>query len=114
MKYVSVVGLPVYNLARHSGMGSAPGRLRRAGLLTAFGGSVLDEGDVELAHIERDVLEDGAKNLSHFRAVTGSVFSALCSMSADRVVLVGGDCSMAVGGLAGIVKSFGGRPSLPM
>ena len=112
MKYVSVVGLPHYTLARHSGMGSAPGALRRAGLLSALGGSVLDEGDVVLPHLEHDVLEGGAKNLSHFRNATAAIHESLRGLKSDRTVLLGGDCSVAVGGLSGLSEAFGGKPSM--
>jgi hypothetical protein len=57
MKFVSVVGLPVYTLVKCGGMANAPGTLRKAGFVTALGGSVLDEGDIGLPRLEKDVLE---------------------------------------------------------
>ncbi len=112
MKFVSVVGLPVYTLVKCSGMANAAGKLRKAGLLTALGSSVLDEGDVELPRLDRDVLEDGIRNLTHFRGATARIQESTRSLNAERVVMVGGECSLAVGGLAGLTEAFGGKPGM--
>ncbi len=112
MKFVSVVGVPVYTLVRCGGMASAAGKLRRAGLLNALGSPVLDEGDVDLPRLERDVLEDGVRNLAHFRAATARIHSSLRSLDAERAILVGGECSLAVGGMAGLSEAFGGKPGM--
>jgi arginase len=112
MKYVSVVGLPIYTITKYSGMGIAAGRLRKAGVLTALGGPVLDEGDIGLPHLETDVLEGGVKNFAHFRDSTSLIFESLKSLQAERVILLGGECSLAVGALAGLREAFGGKPGM--
>lgn len=112
MKFVSVVGLPVYTLLKCSGMANAAGKLRKAGLLSALGSSVLDEGDIELPRLERDILEDGIRNLAHFKGATSRIHESLRSLQAERVILIGGECSLVVGGLAGLVEAFGGKPGM--
>ncbi len=112
MRYASVIGLPVYTIAKYNGMGGAAGKLRKAGLLTALGGSVLDEGDVTLPHLERDEVQGGVKNLGYFKEATSLIRSSVSRLNAERVILLGGECSLAVGGLAGLVEAFGGKPGM--
>jgi arginase len=112
MKYVSAMGLPVYTLLKCGGMANSPSRLRKEGLLNVMGAAVLDEGDVELPHLERDILADGVRNLAHFKGATSAIHDAVRSISAERVLLIGGECSMAVGGLAGLDEVFGGKPGM--
>jgi arginase len=112
MRYASVVGLPIYTLSKYSDMGNGPEWLRKAGLLTALGSPVLDEGDIELPRLERDVLEGGIKNLAYFRDATSRFQESLRSLRAERVVLVGGECSLVVGGLSGLMEAFGERAGM--
>jgi arginase len=112
MKFVSVVGLPVYTLVKCGGMVNAPRTLRKAGFLTALGGSVLDEGDIGLPRLEKDILEDGIRNLAHFVGASAQIYESVRSLNTERVVLIGGDCSLAVGGLTGLVEAFGGSPGM--
>jgi len=112
MRYASVVGLPIFTLAKFGGMGMAPGKLRKAGFLSALGGSVLDEGDLELPRLERDVPDGGMKNYAYFQEASQGIYQTLRKLSAERVVLLGGECSMVVGALAGLGESFGGKPGM--
>jgi arginase len=112
MKFISVVGLPIYTLVKCGGMANAAARLRKTGLLTALGGPVLDEGDLELPRLERDVLESGIRNLAHFKEATSRVHESVRRLQGEMVVLVGGECSLAIGGLTGLCELFAGKPGM--
>jgi arginase len=112
MKYATVLGLPFYTLVKYSGERMAPSKLRKAGLLNALGGSVFDEGDLELPHPERDVVEGGIKNFTYFTDASSRIFESISGLKAERVVLIGGECSLIVGGLAGLREVFRGRPGM--
>ncbi len=112
MRYISVVGVPIYTLAKYNGMGNSAGKLRKAGLLTALGSPVLDEGDVDLPRLDKDVIEGGVRNFAHFRDATARIAGSLREINGERVVLLGGECSLVVGGLAGFAETFKGKPGM--
>ncbi len=112
MKATSVVGLPVCTLAHHNGIAKAPEKLRKAGIINVLPGSVMDEGDVAFRQIDRDSLEGGMKNFAHFRETTSQVYSYLRELQTERVFLIGGECSLVVGGLAGLGEVFKGKPGM--
>lgn len=72
----------------------------------------MDEGDIELPRLERDVLKGGIRNLDHFKNATAVIYDSLRSVSAERVLLMGGECSLAVGGLTALADAFGGKPGV--
>jgi arginase len=113
MDDVSVVGLPVYTLAKYSGMGRSAGALRKAGLLSSLGGEVRDEGDAETPALEMDSLQGRVRNLEYFERVTKIVLDKVRGIrGAERVVCVGGECSFTVGTLAGFGENFEGKPGM--
>jgi arginase len=107
----SLLGVPLYTLARYKGMGDAPPALRKAGLGRALGDPI-DGGDVELPLLEKDVTEGKVKNLSHFKDATSRIYNATKSIQAEQVFIVGGECSATVGSLAGLAEVFGGKPGM--
>lgn len=111
MKGWSLLGVPVYTIARYMGMGEAPSALREAGLPRAMGASE-DLGDVQLPDLPADVVEGGLKNLAHFKQSTSIAYRATRSVDADRLVVLGGECSETVGVMAGLAEAFGGKAGM--
>ena len=106
-----LLGVPVYTLANYRGMGDAPPALRKAGLGRALGDPI-DKGDVELPPLKKDVTEGKVKNFSHFKEATSRIYNATKSIRAERVFILGGECSITVGSLAGLAEVFGGKPGM--
>jgi len=113
VKDISVLGLPVYTLSRYGGMARSPSALRKAGLVSALGPPTRDYGDAELPEVARDRSRGGTRNLDHFTCATSRIFTKARELeSAERVVCLGGECSLIVGGLAGLSEVSSGRPGL--
>jgi len=106
-----LLGVPLYTLANYKGMGDAPPALRKAGLGRALGDPV-DSGDVELLPLKMDVTEGNVKNFSHFKDATSRIYNATKSIEAEQVFIVGGECSVTVGSLAGLAEVFSGKPGM--
>ena len=107
----TLLGAPLYTLAAFSGMGDAPIALRKSGLASAFGRPI-DAGEVTLPPLEKDLVEGSTKNFAHFIDCTARVFERTKDLDPDFVVLVGGECSMTPGALAGITECFEGKPGM--
>ncbi|HUK79903.1 MAG TPA: arginase family protein [Nitrososphaerales archaeon] len=107
----TLVGVPLYTLAAYEGMGVAPSALRGAGLLSALAAQV-DLGDLPVPQLKKDILEGRTKNLNHFKSATTTVFAALKAAKADRVFILGGECSETVGAMAGLAEAFGGKAGM--
>jgi len=106
---LALLGTPLYTLAAYRGMGDAPAALRKAGLT---GMVAADLGDVKLQPLVRDSRDGRTKNLGHFRDATAKIYAASKSLGAERVLVVGGECSETVGVTAGLAGAFGGRPGM--
>jgi arginase len=52
------------------------------------------------------------KNFAYFQAASQGIYQSLRKISAERVVLIGGECSMVVGSMAGLAEAFGGKPGM--
>lgn len=111
MKGWALLGVPLYTIANYRGMGEAPSALREEGLSKAVGASA-DLGDVQFPDLPTDVVEGGLKNLSHFKQSTSIAYGATRSVDADRLVVLGGECSETVGVMAGLAEAFGGKPGM--
>jgi arginase len=107
----ALLGVPLYTLAGYKGMGAAPSALRKAGLGRALGNPI-DKGNVELPPLKKDVAEGKVKNLSHFRDATSRIYDAVRSVQAEQVFILGGECSVTVGTLAGLAEAFSGKPGM--
>jgi arginase len=113
VQQTAVVGLPIYTLAKYSGMGRAPDALRKAGLVDVLGRNVREEGDAPVPVLDRDVLAGRTKNLEHFVRATDNIITKLRGIGkADLLVCVGGECSSTVGVLAGLKGIQKGNPGM--
>ncbi len=60
--------------------------------------------------LEKDALEDRVKNLEHFKQASKAVLDKVAAIrSAENVICVGGECSFAVGALAGFSATYKGK-----
>ena len=107
----SIISVPIYTLARYKGMGDAPAALRRAGLGRVLG-TAGELGSVALPPLRRDTVEGTVKNLTHFRAANSLVYKAARSMVAERLLVVGGECSETVGIMGGLSEGFKGKAGM--
>ena len=111
MDAAALLGVPLYTLTGYKGMGDAPAALRRAGLVSSLG--LRDDlGDVRLPRLKSDLSEAGAKNFAHFKDCTARIYRAARSIRADSVFVVGGECSLTPGSLAGLGEVFDGKPGM--
>ncbi|MDA4125752.1 MAG: arginase family protein [Thaumarchaeota archaeon] len=106
-----LVGVPLYTLASYRGMGEAPAALRKAGLGQVLDGAT-DMGNIELPSLKKDVTEEEVKNLTNFKDATSRIYNAAKSVQAEQVILLGGECSITVGALAGFSEVFSGKPGM--
>ncbi len=107
----TLLGVPLYTLAPYRGMGDAPSALRKAGLAKALAASS-DLGDIKLPQLKKDAVEGTVKNLSHFKEATDAIYRQLRLVSSERVFIVGGECSLTVGSMAGLAEAFGAKPGM--
>ena len=107
----ALIGVPLYTMADYKGMGDAPSALRKAGLAKA-GGATRDLGDLTLPALSKGVTERKTKNLEYFRNCTSLVYGATRLIKAERVLVIGGECSETVGVMAGLGEAMGGRPGM--
>ncbi|HEV2226853.1 MAG TPA: arginase family protein [Nitrososphaerales archaeon] len=107
----ALIGVPLYTLAGYRGMGDAPEALRKAGLGQELDGTI-DMGDVELPSLKKDVTEEKVMNLSNFKDATSRIYNAAKSVQAEKVFVLGGECSVTVGALAGLSEVFSGKPGM--
>jgi arginase len=107
----TLLGVPVYTLAAYKGMGDSPSALRKAGLGRALGVAT-DLGDVSLPRLTKDTQEGKVKNLGHFRDANSKTFSKARSVVAERVVVLGGECSETVGVMAGFTEALRGKAGM--
>jgi len=108
---LAILGIPSSGGARAVGQEKAPAVLREAGLVAGLretGHEVIDYGDAESFCFVRDLQNPKAQNKS--------VVMKVCRLVADKVeralrdgfnpIVLGGDCTIAIGNLAGIVNIF--------
>jgi arginase len=92
-------------------MRDSPAALRKAGIGRAVGVES-DLGDVELPRLGKDVLEGRTKNFTYFKEATFRIYTTARSLQAERILIVGGECSETVGIMAGLTETFGGKPGM--
>jgi arginase len=103
----TLIGVPTSAGAHHAGQDRAPVALRAAGLLDrlrAAGVSVRDAGDVPGAVFAVDHARPQARNLAAVVKVASEVAVAAEALTraGQRPLVVGGDCTITVGVVAGI------------
>jgi arginase len=108
---LGVIGIPSSAGGRSIGQEKAPRALREAGLikrLAATGHEVVDYGDIPSFRFAPDA--------QHPRAQNGPTVLKVCKLVANKVakvlldgfwpVVLGGDCTIAIGSLAGMIDLF--------
>jgi arginase len=108
-----VIGVPSSAGAHHAGQERAPAALRAAGLieaLTAAGVPVTDAGDLPGAVFEVDPEHPRARSLAVVVRVAREVADAVAGHVAAgrRPLVIGGDCTIALGVVAGFALTAPG------
>jgi arginase len=103
----TLIGVPTSAGAHHAGQDRAPAALRSAGLLDrlrAAGVGVRDAGDLPGAVFAVDHARPHARNLDAVVRVASEVADAAeaVARAGQRPLVVGGDCTITVGVVAGI------------
>ena len=115
MRGLTVVGAPTSAGAYSPGQEDGPGALRAQGLierLAAGGAPVRDAGDVERFRWRPDPERPRAANAAVVGDRARQVARRVAQVPAtDRVLVLGGDCTVGVGTVAGLVAR-GGAPGL--
>ena len=113
---ITVLGVPTSAGAFAPGQERAPAALRRAGLvdrLRAAGARVADLGDSEVWRWRPDPARPDAQNLEavceNARTTAGRVEEALADPEGGLLLVLGGDCTVEVGTVAGHLR---GEPSV--
>jgi arginase len=106
-----VIGVPTSAGAHHAGQDEAPAALRAAGLierLRAADLNVTDAGDLPGAVFAVDHDRPQARNLAAVVAVASDVADAVALHAAAgrRPLLVGGDCTITLGAMAGFRRVY--------
>lgn len=106
-----VLGVPTSMGAFAPGQEDAPAALREAGLLDrlrAAGVDIDDAGDLPRQRWTPDAARPEAQNVAAVADITGRVAETIAGPDADRPLLVlGGDCSVELGVVAGHVRRPG-------
>ncbi len=109
MVRTTILGVPICTLAKFSGLTLSPGELRRLGLPI----SLRDLGDVPLPELKIDEGPRDLRNLSHFVRSTELIRESVASLPEDDLaVVMGGECSLVVGNLAGAKEKRRGRAGM--
>jgi arginase len=102
-----LIGVPSSAGAHAPGVERGPARLRAAGLagaLEAAGLAAFDAGDLPVRRFATAAAPSGARNLSAVLEVARLVADAVAAARADGdvAVLMGGDCTLVLGAVAGL------------
>jgi arginase len=106
----TLIGVPTSAGAHHAGQDLTPAALRRAGLLdrlAAAGVRVTDRGDLPGSVFAVDHEQPLSRNLKAVVQVAGEVADAVAAVLAagSRPLVVGGDCTITIGAVAGFRRS---------
>jgi arginase len=110
MRRVAMLGVPTSLGAHAPGQERCPGAFRRAGLVEQLAAADLvvdDLGDLALRRWSPDPAHPRAQHAEEVAAVARDVEAALAPVFArgDRALVVGGDCTIEVGVVAGLALS---------
>jgi arginase len=110
MREWTVIGVPTSAGAHHAGQEQAPAALREAGLIERLRGaglSVADAGDLPGATFATDHDHPRARNLAAVAQVAKQVADAVAAVVGDGrlPLVVGGDCTITLGVIAGFRRS---------
>ena len=106
-----IVSVPIYTLARYKGMGDAPVALRKAGAGRILR-STEELGSVALPLLKHDTVEGTVKNLAHFKHANSLVYNAAKTVTSERILVIGGECSETVGVMGGLSEAFRGKAGM--
>lgn len=109
----TMIGVPTSAGAHHAGQERAPAALRKAGLaerLLKAGVGLADAGDLPGADFAVDHEHPGARNLGSVVRVAREVADAVAGIvrAGSRPLVVGGDCTITLGVVAGVRRLFPG------
>jgi arginase len=108
----TVVGAPTSAGAYAPGQEDGPAALRRGGLLERLGGAVRDAGDIERFQWRPDPERPRAANAAAVADRARQVAERVAAVpDGERVLVLGGDCTVGVGTVAGLVLR-GAAPGL--
>ena len=110
MREWAVIGVPTSAGAHHAGQEQAPAALRGAGLIERLrdaGLSVADAGDLPGATFATDHDHPSARSLAAVAQVARQVADAVATVVGDGrlPLVVGGDCTITLGVIAGFRRS---------
>jgi arginase len=110
MREWTVIGVPTSAGAHHAGQEQAPAALREAGLIERLreaGLSVADAGDLPGATFATDHDHPSARSLAAVAQVARQVADAVATVVGDGrlPLVVGGDCTITLGVIAGFRRS---------
>jgi arginase len=106
----TIIGVPTSAGAHHAGQELAADALRAAGLpdaLRAAGLAVIDEGNLPAAVFEADHDSAAGRNLPAVARVARQVADRVADVAAEgrRPLVLGGDCTITVGAVAGLKRA---------
>jgi arginase len=107
MRRLRLIGVPSSAGAHAPGVERGPALLRAAGLadaLAAAGLTAVDAGDLPVSRFATTASSSGARNLPAVLEMVGRVAGAVAAARADGdvAVLLGGDCTLVLGAVAGL------------
>jgi arginase len=107
MRRLRLIGVPSSAGAHAPGVERGPALLRAAGLadaLAAAGLTAVDAGDLPVSRFATTASSSGARNLPAVLEMAGRVAGAVAAARADGdvAVLLGGDCTLVLGAVAGL------------
>jgi arginase len=115
MTAIDVIGVPSSMGAFAPGQERAPAVLREAGIvdrLRATGADVRDEGDAGLRRWFPDREHPFAQHVEAVRDVATETAARVAAADGDVTLVLGGDCTIELGTLAGLQARLGGRIGL--
>jgi arginase len=103
----TMIGVPTSAGAHHAGQDLAPAALRQLGLTSRLGEAgvtITDAGDLPGSVFAVDHARPRARNLDAVVRVAGDVADAVAAQAGagHQVLVVGGDCTITVGAIAGL------------
>ena len=112
----SLVGFPIYTLARLQGLALSPPALRGLGLVKALEGEglkITDMGDIKLQKLSKDSGPKKFRNSTYAAKGTERIRRAAGQASErELAIFVGGECSLVMGSLSGMKSRRRGRAGI--
>ncbi|TMP99703.1 MAG: hypothetical protein E6K99_04075 [Thaumarchaeota archaeon] len=112
----SLVGFPIYTLARLQGLALSPPAFRGLGLVKALEGEglkIIDMGDIKLQKLSKDSGPKKFRNSTYVAKATERIRRAAGQASErEFAIFVGGECSLVMGSLSGMKSRRRGRAGI--